>query len=76
MTIEAISAIFQLGLPVGLIVVGVAFGIIEVWPYWKSRDTENRQREYDREMAQIASQNVQSEALVSLANAVKTCPLK
>jgi len=74
MTIEAISDVINVFVPTGLIVVGIWWVLSEGWPYWKKRDESNRQREYDREMAQIAATNMQSEALTVLARAVDSCP--
>lgn len=76
MTFENLRQALELGLPTFLILVGVGWLILEGWPYWKERDTENRKRHHERDMNDIASRNVQSEALTMLAGAVQTCPLK
>lgn len=76
MTFETLRQALELGLPTFLILVGVGWLILEGWPYWKERDIENRLRHHERDLMDIASRNVQSEALTMLATSVKTCPLK
>ena len=71
-----IAELLNVALPTGLIVVGVWFGLAEGWPYWKSRDTENRQREHDREIAQVGASNAMSGALLAVADAVRGCPVR
>ena len=50
MTLEAVTGLLQVGLPTGLIIIGVWFVIKELWPWWEARDKEERARRHEREL--------------------------
>ncbi len=71
MDIQIIAELLQVALPTGLIVVGLWWALSEGWPYWKQRDVENREREHEREMKQIAAQQDTARATTRFADALE-----
>lgn len=65
---EVIAGLISDGLGVGLVVVGVWFGINKFWPYYVLRDTEERKRAASNDIA-LAN------ALQAIAAAIDRLPL-
>lgn len=75
MTFEIISEAVQLGLPTGLIIVGVAFGIVSVWPWWVERDETERTRRDAHIRADMEQQHVMATAISMVAEHLRQ-PIK
>jgi hypothetical protein len=77
MEITVIAELLQVALPTGLVVVGIWWVLAEGWPYWRTRDAENRQREHDRAIEQVTAQKETARATSRFADALEafTCVL-
>ena len=47
MSADQLTLIFQYGLPAGLVIGGAVFGAVKVWPWWTTRDNEERARRHE-----------------------------
>jgi len=65
---EVIAGLISDGLGVGLVVVGVWFGVNKIWPYYVLRDTEQRKSAASNDIA-LAN------ALQAIAAAIDRLPL-
>ncbi|MCK5133318.1 MAG: hypothetical protein KAR40_14345 [Candidatus Sabulitectum sp.] len=63
----------QVAMPTGLIAIGVGFGLTEVWPYWKTRDAENRAHNQARDNSQINADLALAGALTAIAGVIEDC---
>lgn len=70
MDMNLIAELLQVAMPSGLIVVLIWWVLGQGWPYWKDRDSANREREHEREMAQIEAQKDTANATARFAEAL------
>jgi len=68
MTGDMINTAFSAGVTNGLIIVGVGFAILALWPWWVKRDAEERERKANHELAQVEAQKLQAGAIKLLAD--------
>lgn len=67
MNFEAIQKALELGLPTGLIVVGVAFAILKLWPWWEKVNALERDRHHELELRTIETSGLMAGALSLIA---------
>lgn len=65
---SGLAELIQTTTPVGLIIVGVWFGLAEAWPYWKQRDAEQRERKQELERQQLETEGLMASAISLVAN--------
>jgi len=68
MSADLINTAFSAGITNGLIIVGVGFAMLAVWPWWVKRDAEERERKANQEAGQIEAQKLQAGAIQLLAD--------
>jgi len=76
MTFETGLSILSQGTAIGVLVGVGWFVAFRIWPWWEERDTEERQRQHERRLAEIQTDGYTASALSALAEAVKSCPFR
>ena len=71
---SAIQSLIDTFLPTALVLGGVWWLLQEGWPYWKSRDTLERERESKVRDREVAAQQALADALQSVAMALDSFP--
>jgi hypothetical protein len=71
MEIAIVAELLQVALPTGLIIVIVWWVLTEGWPYWETRDAEERQRRHEQRIATGTSQQAMATHLAVIANGLQ-----